>query len=157
MKVADPLRQHVLKLLEGRDAHASLDDAVKDFPMQLRGAKPERAPHSAWQLLEHIRIAQWDILEFCRDPKHVSPQWPEGYWPKEDAPPDDAAWRKSVDGTRSGLKAMRDLVADKQNDLFAPIPHGAGQTLLREALLVADHTAYHTGQLVLLRQVLEAW
>jgi uncharacterized damage-inducible protein DinB len=108
-------------------------------------------------LLEHMRIAQWDILEFSRDAKHVSPAWPEGYWPKSDAPADDAAWEASVSSFRADLKAMQKLVADRKTNLFAPIAHGEGQTLLREALLVADHNAYHSGQLVLLRRMLGAW
>jgi len=153
----DALRQHLLDLLDGGNAHATFDAAVADMPSALRGKKPKGAPYTAWQLLEHLRIAQWDILEFSRDPKHVSPKWPEGYWPKTEAPPSDAAWNNSVRRFRTDLKQMAKLVADKKNDLFARIPHGDGQTLLREALLVADHNAYHIGELVLLRRVLGAW
>jgi hypothetical protein len=123
----------------------------------LRGRKPRAAQHTAWQLLEHLRIAQWDILEFSRKPKHVSPAWPDGYWPATPAPPDEAAWDKSVRRFRADLKAMQKLVANPASDLFAPLPHGDGQTLLREALLLADHNAYHVGQLVLLRRLLGAW
>jgi DinB superfamily len=151
------LRQHLLDLLRGGNAHAAFDAAVADFPAGLRGKKPEGAEYSAWQLLEHLRIAQWDILEFSRSAKHVSPKWPEGYWPKAEAPPTATAWNKSIRKFRADLKAMCNLVADKKRDLFAPIPHGDGQTLLREALLVADHNAYHIGQLVLLRRLLGAW
>ena len=157
MKELDSLRKHILNVLKGKDAHVDFDDVIKDFPSHLRGAKPEGAAYSAWELLEHMRIAQWDILEFSRDPKHVSPKFPEGYWPKSAAPPSASAWDKSVAGVRSDLKAMQDLVSDKSSDLFARIPHGTGQTLLREALLVADHNAYHVGQLVLLRRLLGAW
>jgi hypothetical protein len=108
-------------------------------------------------LLEHIRIGQWDILEFSRHAKHVSPKWPEGYWPQTEAPPSVAAWNTSIRKVRADQKAMEKLVASKKTNLFAPIPHGAGQTILREALLVADHNAYHIGQLVLLRRLLGAW
>ena len=151
------LRQHLLNLLHGGHAHATFDDAVKDMPAELRGKQPKGAEHSAWQLLEHLRITQWDILEFSRDAKHKSPDWPEGYWPVKPEPPDEKAWDKSVHAFRKDLKAMCELVADKSTDLFATIPHGDGQTILREALLVADHNAYHLGQLVLLRRLLGAW
>lgn len=157
MKEESALRRHLLELLASRHAHIDLDTALAGLPAALRGKKPKGAPHTAWQLLEHIRIAQWDILEFSRDPKHVSPNWPEGYWPKTEAPPSAAAWNKSVRQVQAGRKAMQKLVASKQTDLFAPIPHGTGQTILREALLVADHNAYHVGQLVLLRRMLGAW
>ena len=151
------LRQHLLDLLRGGNAHATFDAAAADFPAGLRGKKPEGAEYSAWQLLEHLRIAQWDILEFSRSAKHVSPKWPEGYWPKTEGPPTAAAWNSSIRKFRADLKAMTKLIADKKCDLFAPIPHGDGQTLLREALLVADHNAYHIGQLILLRRLLGAW
>jgi uncharacterized damage-inducible protein DinB len=151
------LRQHVLNLLNGGNAHSTFDDAVKDFPPELRGKTPKGAEHSAWQLLEHLRIAQWDILEFSRDAKHQSPDWPSGYWPAKAAPPDDKAWEKSVRAFRRDLKALSDMAADEKIDLFARIPHGDGQTVLREALLAADHNAYHVGQLVLVRRLLGAW
>jgi hypothetical protein len=157
MKQSDALREHVLDLLRGRNAHVDFEKAVADLPSNLRGVKPKGAPHTAWQLLEHMRIGQWDILEFSRDPKHVSPAWPEGYWPKTEAPPSPAAWNNSLRKFRADWKAMAKLVADGKKNLFARIPHGSGQTLLREALLVADHNAYHLGQLVLLRRLLGAW
>jgi uncharacterized damage-inducible protein DinB len=157
MAESEALRQHVLDLLRGRNAHADFDSVVADFPSRLRGAKPPGAPHSAWQLLEHMRIAQSDILEFSRDAKHKSPPWPEGYWPKNEAPPNAAAWNNSLRSFRADWKAMAKLVADKKTDLFAKIPHGTGQTILREALLVADHNAYHLGQMVILRRLLGAW
>jgi uncharacterized damage-inducible protein DinB len=157
MAESEALRQHVLDLLRGRNAHADFDTVVADFPSRLRGAKPSGAPYTAWQLLEHMRIAQWDILEFSRDAKHKSPQWPEGYWPKTETPPNAAAWNNSLRSFRADWKAMAKLVADKKTDLFAKIPHGTGQTILREALLVADHNAYHLGQMVLLRRLLGAW
>ena len=151
------LRQHVLNLLKGGNAHVTFEDAVKNFPSELRGKKPRGSEYSAWQLLEHLRIAQWDILEFSRDPKHRSPDWPSGYWPAKPAPPDDKAWDKSVRAFRRDLKALCDMVADESIDLFARIPHGDGQTVLREALLAADHNAYHIGQLVLVRRLLGLW
>jgi len=157
MAETEALRQHLLDLLRGRNAHADFDTVVADFPSRLRGVKPPGAPYTAWQLLEHMRIAQWDILEFSRDAKHKSPAWPEGYWPKTEAPPTAASWNNSLRSFRADLKAMFKLVADKKTDLFAKIPHGTGQTILREALLVADHNAYHLGQIVLLRRLLGTW
>jgi uncharacterized damage-inducible protein DinB len=153
----EAVRQHVLDLLRGRNAHADFDSVVADFPSRLRGVKPPGAPHTAWQLLEHMRIAQWDILEFSRDARHKSPPWPEGYWPKTEAPPSAASWNNSLRSFRADWKALAKLVADKKTDLFAKIPHGTGQTILREALLVADHNAYHLGQMVLLRRMLGTW
>lgn len=150
------VRDQLLKLLEGGQAHVTFEAAVKGLPAALRGKRPKGAEHSPWELLEHMRIAQWDVLEFSRDPKHVSPEWPSGYWPKTKAPSNDKAWAKSVRAFTAGLEAMRKQVADS-TDLYAPIPHGEGQTLLREALLVADHNAYHLGQLVLVRRLLGAW
>ncbi len=151
------LRQHLLELLAGGHAHAKFEDAVKDLPPKLRGEKPPNFPHSPWMILEHLRIAQWDILEFSRGEKHKSPKWPEGYWPKEDAPPSEAAWNKSIKQFESDLSAMKDLVKNPKTDLFAKIPWGDGQTILREALLVADHNAYHVAQLVDVRRLLSAW
>jgi hypothetical protein len=151
------LRDHLLYLLQGGGAHVDFVAAVADLPAGLRGGKVAGLPHTPWRLLEHLRIAQWDILEFCRNPRHVSPTFPEGYWPKGDAPPDDAAWNGSVAMFRADLRAMQDLVADPATNLFAPLPHGKGQTVLREALLAADHNAYHLGQLIVVRRLLGAW
>ena len=151
-----PLQQHVLNLLSGKGAHLDFQEAIRGLAPELRGKKIKRAPHTMWQLLEHVRIAQWDILEFSRDAKHVSPKWPEGYWPDSAAPPSDAAWKKSVAAFRRDLEAMKQLVAEAdEQQLYARIAHGDGQTLLREALLVADHNAYHLGQLVFLRKMLQ--
>jgi len=151
------LRQHLFDLLGGGNAHAKFDDVVKGVPAALRGAKPAQCPHSVWMLLEHMRIAQWDILEFSRNAKHVSPAWPGGYWPKTEAPPSAGAWNTSIRQFRADLKAMQDLVANPRTDLFASILWGDGQTILREALLVADHNAYHLGQIVDVRRMLGAW
>ena len=151
------LRKHLLELLAGGSAHAKFEDVVKGLPARLRGVKPAKFPHTAWMLLEHLRLAQRDILEFSRNPKHTSPPWPSGYWPKTEAPPSAAAWNKSVLQFRRDLKAMQALVANRKTDLFARIRWGDGQTILREALLVADHNAYHLAQLVDLRRLLGEW
>jgi uncharacterized damage-inducible protein DinB len=151
------LRQHLLYLLKDGGAHVKFDEVVSDFPAGLRGQKVPNFPHTAWRLLEHMRIAQWDILEFSRNPKHVSPQWPDDYWPKTDAPPSAAAWTKSIANFREDLKAMEALISNPKTDLYTPLPWGEGQTVLREALLVADHNAYHLGQLVTLSRLLGAW
>jgi hypothetical protein len=157
MQQDQTVREHLVRLLSARQAHATWEDVFVDFPTEYRGTLLEGAPHTPWQLLEHIRIAQWDILEFSRDPKHVSPDFPAGYWPEAAKPPDVAAWEASVNRFRGDLEAMVELVTDPSTDLFAPIPHGSGQTVLREAMLVADHNAYHLGQLVLLRKMLGSW
>ena len=151
------LRQHVLDLLRSQHAHVDFKKAIAGLSAHLRGVKAAGLPFTAWRLLEHVRIAQWDILEFSRNARHVSPKFPEGYWPATDAPPDAAAWDRSVEAFRADLAAMESLVTDPSTDLFARIPHGEGQTILREALLVADHNAYHIGQLVMLRRLLGAW
>lgn len=151
------LREHIVSMLDGGGAHAKFDDVVKDFPVKLRGQKPAGLPHSPWMLLEHLRLAQWDILEFSRNEKYESPEWPEGYWPKSEAPASATAWETSIKNFRKDLKAMQDLVENPETDLFARIPWGDGQTILREALLVADHNAYHIGQLVDARRALGAW
>jgi hypothetical protein len=151
------LRKHLVELLTGGSAHAKFEDAIKGLPPKLRGAKPVGFPHSPWMLLEHLRLAQWDILEFSRNAKHVSPKWPEGYWPKKESPANASAWTKSVQQFRRDLKAMQSLVTNPKTDLFVPIPWGDGQTILREALLAADHNAYHVAQLVDVRRMLGAW
>jgi len=151
------LRQHVVSVLKGGNAHADFETVFKDLPAALRGKRPKGAQHSPWEVLEHLRIAQWDILEFSRNPKHKSPDFPEGYWPRTPAPPDEAAWEKSIQSFRQDLEALCNVVDDESTDLFAKIPHGDGQTILREALLAADHNAYHLGEAVLLRRILGGW
>jgi len=151
------LREHVIYLLEGGGAHAKFDDVIKGLAPELRGTKPDKFPHSAWMLVEHLRLTQWDILEFSRNRKHVSPAWPEGYWPQTEGPLSDAEWNQSVNQFRRDLQAMKQLVSNSETDLFARIPWGDGQTVLREALLVADHNAYHLGQLLDVRRLLGAW
>lgn len=151
------LRDQLVDLLRVGHAHISFSDAVADWPPELRGAQPPGQPFTPWRLLEHIRISQWDILEFSKSAKHVSPDWPVGYWPPGDAPADAAAWDQSVAQVKRDLQSMARLVADAKTDLFTRIPHGTGQTLLREALVLADHNAYHVGQLLLLRRLLGAY
>ncbi|HEX3559499.1 MAG TPA: DinB family protein [Pyrinomonadaceae bacterium] len=150
------LREHLLYLLRSGGAHISFEDALKDFPDGLFNGKAEGMPYTPWQLLEHMRIAQRDILEFSRSASHVSPEWPEGYWPDRSVEASVDDWRRSVESVRADLRAFVELVEDPATDLFARIPHGEGQTILREALLVADHNAYHLGALVTLRRALEA-
>jgi hypothetical protein len=151
------LRKHLLEVLSGHGAHADFEQAINGLPAKLRGARAENLDFTPWRLLEHIRIAQWDILEFSLDAKHVSPKWPDEYWPAGDAPPSGTAWTKSVASFRKDLAKMKALVKNPKTDLFARIPHGTGQTILREALLVADHNAYHLGQFIMLRKLLGAW
>jgi len=146
------LREHVLYLLKEGGAHAKFDDVMEDWPVQLSGVKVANFPHTAWMLLEHIRIAQWDILEFSRNPRHVSPNWPEGYWAESEAPPNEKAWKDSIAAVKKDRKAMEQLLSNPKADLYAKFPWGDGQTLLREALLVADHNSYHVGQLAMLRK-----
>ncbi len=157
---ADPhraLRDHVIELLRGGHAHVTVREAIGDWPVELRGTRPAGQPFTPWRLLEHVRISQWDIVEFAKSAEHVSPEWPAGYWPQQDTPPEAAAWDTSVAQVERDLRTMERLVADPKTDLFARIPHGTGQTVLREALVLADHNAYHLGQLVLLRRLLGAW
>jgi uncharacterized damage-inducible protein DinB len=151
------LRDHLVELLRGGHAYVDFEKAIGGLTPELRGAEVSGLPHTVWQLLEHLRIAQWDILEFSRNPDHVSPKWPEGYWPETAAPPDEAAWDRSVEAFRRDLQEMQELVEDPQTDLHAKIPWGDGQTILREAMLVANHNGYHLGQIVSVRQALGAW
>jgi uncharacterized damage-inducible protein DinB len=151
------LREHLLELLRSGSAHLDFEAAIKGLRPEQRGVRPEGAEHSISELVEHLRICQWDILEFSRSADHVSPEFPAGYWPKSPAPPSDAAWDECLAAFRRDLQAMKDLVADPQTDLYARIPWGEGQTILREAMLVADHNAYHLGQVVLVRRLLGAW
>ena len=150
------LREHLVNLLQGRGAHVPFERAVADLPAQRCGVVPDGSATSPWQQLEHLRLAQWDILEFSRDPHHVSPEWPDGYWPTAPSP-GAGAWQRSVEQFLADRAAMVELVSDARADLYRPFDHGTGQTLLREALVLADHNAYHVGQLVLLRRLLGCW
>jgi len=149
------LRKHLINLLTKGEAHIDLRTALEKFPAKLRGSKPKGSPHTPWQLLEHMRIAQWDILQFSLDPKHVSPKWPEEYWPDGAAPPTKTAWQTSVRKFFVDLDGVCRMVRNPKRDLYARIPHGSGQTYLREALLVADHNAYHLGEIIMVRRILE--
>jgi hypothetical protein len=151
------LRSHLVDLLTKRQAHGTFEDAVEGLDPALRGVRPEALPYSVWEQVEHIRIAQHDILAFCRDPDYTQPAWPDDYWPDAPAPPSDAVWTESVRQVVGDREAMCDLVRNTAIDLHAEIPHGDGQTYLREAMLVADHTAYHVGQIVAIRRALGAW
>jgi len=145
----------LINLLQGGGAHATFKEAVKGLPAEMRGVKTDKLPYSIWQIVEHIRIAQWDMLEFSRDGEHESPKWPDEYWPKETEPASDAAWRRSIKQIESDLEEFISLL--KNENLYARIPHGDGQTILREALQIADHTAYHTGEIIVIRRLLGVW
>ena len=153
-KQTGALREQLISALKGDQSHLDFASAIQDFPEALRGAKPPGAPHSAWQLLEHLRIAQHDILEFSRNPKYKSPQWPEAYWPAEEAPRNSGAWDASVKAFQKDWRTFSKLIQDEKHDLFRPFAHGDGQTLLREALVLAAHNSYHLGQLIFLKKML---
>lgn len=152
-----PTIKALKELLAGGHAHVSFEDAVKHLPAELQGVVPPGMPYSIWQLAEHIRITQWDILEFSRNPDHQSPDWPSGYWPKEKAPADAAAWKHCLAQIHQDRKAFISLLEQPDADLYKPFSWGDGQNLLREAMLIADHTSYHTGEIVVLRRMLKAW
>ena len=154
-KETEAFRKELISLLTEENAHAGFDAAVKDFLVNLRGERPGDLPHSAYQLVEHLRIAQWDIVEYALNPKHKSPEFPDGYWPKAPEPPDAKAWDKAVEGFRAGGKKL--VAALKKADVLAPIPHAKNQSLATKTILLIDHNAYHIGQLILLRRLLKAW
>ena len=151
------LREQLLQLLNGRNAHLTFDDAVAGFPLEYINVRPPNVSYTPWHLVEHLRIAQWDILEFVRDPAHVSPKWPEGYWPAPDAQATPELWETSLAAFRADLGAVSDLVREPSVDLTADLPHAPGYTYLREVLLVADHNAYHVGEFAILRQIMGTW
>ena len=151
------LRAHIANALDWQDAHVGFEKVLAGFPPELRGRRPAGLPYSAWQLAEHLRLTQHDILEFCRNPNYVEPRWPDDYWPATDAPPSSAAWDESIAAFRRERDALKLVATDATVDLLATIPHGSGQTYLRELLLIADHNAYHLGQLVAVRRLLGAW
>ncbi|MBK5188159.1 MAG: DinB family protein [Gemmatimonadaceae bacterium] len=157
MSKRDPLRQQLSRFTDFGDAHATADAAMAGMEHALQGKRPNGLPHSAWELLEHIRITQHDILDFCINPKYEEMKWPDDYWPKGAAPPAAGSWKKSVAAFRADRDALRAMAENTELDLFAAIPHGDGQTHLRELLLAQDHLSYHVGQLVLVRQALGAW
>jgi hypothetical protein len=149
------LIDELVKLLNGGGAHAGLKKALDKLPAKLRGVKPDGMPYSIWQLLEHIRITQWDMVQFCIDADHKSPKWPDEYWPRESNPKDDAAWDKSIAQINNDLEVFIALL--KKKDIYKEIPHGSGQSILREALQIADHNAYHIAEIIALRRMLNAW
>jgi len=151
------LREHLIWLLEGGAAHIKPEQALNNFPASYYGAKLGKLPHTPWQILENMRIVQWDVLQFCLKPEHVSPKFPQGYWPQSPKPKDPADWQLSVDKFHKDRLAMIDLAKNPEIDLLLPIPHGSGQAYIREILLVADHNSYHLGQLVLIRRILGVW
>ena len=155
--ISGQVRDRTARALAWGDAHVTIDDAVDGLAPELRGRRASGFPHSPWELLEHIRIAQHDLLDFCRNPSYEAPAWPEDYWPAEPGPPDDSAWRASIEAYRRDRDDLAALVRDTTNDLESPIPHGSGQTYLREVLVCIDHTAYHVGQLVAVRRLLGDW
>jgi hypothetical protein len=151
------LREQLLALLRSRNAHMGFDEAVADFPLEHINTRPPNVPYTPWHLLEHLRITQWDILEFVRNPDHVSPSWPSGYWPRQDEQADPARWQKTIESFRADLKAVQEIVENPKTDFFSDLPHAKGYTILREVLLVADHNAYHVGEFAILRQVMGTW
>lgn len=155
MNTTGLLKDELIKLLQGGSAHATLDDALENIPDEARGKRPHGLPYSIWQLAEHIRIAQWDMLEFCKDVNHQSPKWPDDYWPENSEPDSDAVWNHTVKQITDDRDEFVDLL--KNGDLFEKLPHGQGQTLLREALQMADHTSYHTSEIIILRRLLNCW
>jgi hypothetical protein len=155
--IDEALRLHLARLLDWGDAHPTFEAAVADLPRALQGTQPPGLPYSPWQLLEHLRITQRDLLEFCRNPAYEEPTWPDDYWPDSAAPPSAAAWERSVQAYRTDREVLRRMAEDPEVDLLATIPHGAGQTYLRELLLAGDHGSYHLGQLIAVRRLLGAW
>jgi hypothetical protein len=157
MPTDDRLRADLIRLLQADDAHMSFEDAVADFPDDAINRRPPNVGYTPWHLVEHLRLTQWDILEYIRDPKFVSPEWPIGYWPNPPTKATPAEFAASVAGFLADRSALGDLVADPASDLLAPIPHTPGPSLLREVRIVADHNAYHVGEFAILRQVMGTW
>lgn len=157
MNADEVVRKNLIELLDGQNAHMSFDEVVADFPLEHINSKVPNTPYSFWHFVEHLRIAQWDILEFIRNPDHVSPDYPEGYHRRPEEETDAEGWRTSIEGVRVDLAALKDIVRDKKLDLYAPIPHAPGYTIFREILVVADHNAYHVGELAIMRQVMDIW
>jgi hypothetical protein len=157
MKADEVLRRELLALLDGGNAHMSFEEVVARFPVEFINSKPPSTPYSFWHFVEHIRITQWDILEFIRNPNHVSPPYPEAYRPRPHEITDERGWRKSCNGVLTDLGALKDIVRDTVTDFFAPIPHARDYTIFREIILAADHNAYHIGELAVMRQVMDIW
>jgi hypothetical protein len=151
------MREQLLALLRGGHAHMTFDAAVTEFPLDAINRKPPNVPYTPWHLLEHIRLAQWDILEFIRNPDHISPDWPAGYWPPAEAQADAAQWQQTIAAFQADLKSLEDIVNSPETDLFAPLPHGMPYTIFREIMVVANHNSYHIGEFAILRQVMNTW
>ncbi len=151
------LRKHLVEILNEGSAHVSFENAIAHMPFKLAGVRPENIPYSVWELCEHIRIAQWDMVEFCKNPKHKSPKWPDKYWPLTKGPISQDQFDKCIDQIKTDLQRMVLMIEDFNNDLFTPFPHGTGQNLLKEALQLADHTSYHTGEIIIIRRLLKVW
>ena len=156
MSADDPVRQQVVELLR-RTTERAFEDAVRDFPMDAINRRPPNVEYTPWHLLEHVRVGLWDIVSYIRDQKHVSPKWPDDYWPEKNAQADPAAWNKTIESVRADREALLRLVGDPSTDLTAPMPHTPGHTVLREAFLVAGHTAGHLGEFSILREVMQTW
>ena len=157
MKSQEVVKEQLLASLKGHQAHAEFDDVVKNLPVDLRNARVPNVPYTLWHLLEHIRLTQYDILDFIRNPEYKEMEWPKAYWPDEDAEADEKAWKKTIADFRKDRKELAELVSDPKTDFYAKIPHGSGQHILREILLVVDHTAYHLGEFLVMRRMLGAW
>ena len=157
MQADQLMREQLLALLRGGHAHMEFDRAVAEFPPEYINRTPPNVPYTPWHLLEHLRITQWDILEFIRKPDHVSPDWPVGYWPAPQAQADEAQWQQTITAFRTDLKALEALASDPQTDLFAPLPQGLPYTIFREIMVIANHNSYHIGEFAILRQVMKTW
>lgn len=157
MNTDKQLRDQLVQMIAGEHAHVSLDNALKGIPQKATGIRPDRVPYSVWQLAEHIRITQWDIVKFSSDPEHISPPWPVGYWPEKEAPEDPQAWKQCLASIRKDREMMIEMILDPETDIMKPFPYGDGQNLLREALLIIDHTSYHTGEIIVVRRLLGIW
>jgi len=151
------VREQLLALLNGGNAHMNFEQAVTDFPAEHFNTRPDNVAYTPWHILEHLRIAQWDILEFIRNPDHISPDWPKGYWPDPAEESDQNQWKETISAFLSNLGSLRSLVKDSGVDLYAPIPHAPNYTIFREILVVSDHNAYHIGEFAILRQVMSTW
>jgi len=151
------LVKNLVDLIEKGNAHVSLDKALENIPFSLLGERPGNLPYSTWQITEHIRIAQWDILEFSHGSKHVSPKWPDGYWPNETAPKSEDEWKKCIQQIQSDRTSFTELIKNAGDNLYKPFEYGNGQSLLKEALVLADHNSYHTGEIIIIRRLLNEW
>lgn len=156
-EVQQQIRQHLIEYLEGKHAHASIDDALQDFPLGIINSKPENCPHTFWQIIEHIRLTQNDIVDFIVNPNYIERKWPQDYWPKPEQAANEQTWNWSVSELKNDYQRLKGIVQDPKIDLLKTIPHGTGQTIFREVILVIDHNSYHIGQFILMRKMLGKW